>query len=151
MKDAGVAALASLVRWRAFREALAERDREAAAAQVRTAQTRCDDADAAVAAIARRRDAVLSAPQLDLDLLQAVSAFETRALDDAASCADALADRERGLERACDAQLRARADLRVAESRHRRLVAEEADREEKRLFDRMASLMAVANGDSSDD
>lgn len=151
MKEDGCEAVSSLVRWRAFREALAERDRDAAAAAVRAAERCRDDAVAAAEAIARRRESVLTATNLDLALLEAVAAFETRALDDAAACADAFAERTRAHALARDAQLRARADVRVAESRHGRLLAEAADREEKRMFDRMASLIAVANGDTSDD
>ncbi len=151
MKEDGIAAVSSLVRWRAFREALAERDRDAAAAAVRVAAQSRDDAEVAAEVIARRREGVLTAPNFDLALLQAVSAFETRALDDVAARTDALAERAREYALARDAQVRARADVRVAESRHGRLLAEAADRDEKRMFDRMASLIVAANGDTSDD
>jgi len=151
MKTDGAAAVSSLVRWRAFREALAARDRDAAAAAVRAAETRRDAAEDAAAVIARRRETVLSAPHLDLSLLQAVATFETRAFDDLTACSEALAERVRTHADARDAQRRARADVRVAESRRDRLLAEAADGEEKRLFDRMASLMSAANGAPSDD
>lgn len=151
MKEDGIAAVSSLVRWRAFREALAERDRDAAAAAVRAAAQSRDEAQAAAEAMGRRRESMLTAPNLDLALLQAVAAFETVALDDAAACTDALAERTREHALARDAQMHARGDVRVAKSRHGRLLAEAADHEEKRMFDRMASLIAAATGDDSHD
>lgn len=151
MSDTALVAVSTLLRWRAFREALAERDRIAVAAELHEAGARRDEAQSVAAGVARHREALLSAPNVDLGLLQRVAACETRALDDVRDRLDALAACEQRHDDARAAHLRARADVRVAETRHARLSAEAADLEEKRMFDRMASLVAAGGGVQADD
>lgn len=151
MSDTALSAVSTLLRWRAFREALAERDRIAVAAELREAVARRDEARSIAAGVARHREALLSAPDLDLGLLQRVAACEMRALDDVSDRLDALNACERRHEDARASHLRARADVRVAETRHARLSAAAADLEEKRMFDRMASLVACGGGARADD
>lgn len=151
MSDTALAAVSTLLRWRAFREALAERDRIAVAAELHEAGDRRDEAQSVAAGVARHREALLSAPNVDLGLLQRVAACETRALDDVRDRLDALVACEQRHDDVRAAHLRARADVRVAETRHARLSAEAADLEEKRMFDRMASLVAAGGGAQADD
>lgn len=141
-------AISTLVRWRAFEEALAERSCQQASARVLAASDAHEKACAAADAIARRRDELLSAGALDLTLLQAVAEFEGLARDEQARRLDALRERERQREEAIAAHVDARTRTRVAETRRDRVVAEARDQEEKKLFDQMASLLAASAVDS---
>jgi hypothetical protein len=136
-------AIRTLVRWRAFQEALAERECQQASARVLDAQSAVDEAQSVATAIQHRRDELLGARALDLGLLQAVDEFEQRAADDVRARTDTLDDANRVRDDAISEHLQARARSRVAETRCDRVVLQENDLEEKRLFDRMASLIAV--------
>lgn len=136
-------AIRTLVRWRAFQEALAERECQQASARVLEARAAVDEAESVVAAIRSRRDELLGAQALDLGWLRAVDEFEQRAADEVRARTDTLDDANRVREEAVSEHLQARSRSRVAETRCDRVVMQENDLEEKRLFDRMASLIAV--------
>lgn len=141
-------AISTLVRWRAFEEALAERGCQQASARVLAANDALDKASAVAETIARRRDELLSAGALDLTLLQAVAEFEGLARDEESRRRDALRQCERERDEAIAAHLDARTRTRVAETRRDRVVAEARDQEEKKLFDQMASLLVATAVDS---
>jgi hypothetical protein len=141
-------AISTLVRWRAFEEALAERSCQQASARVLAANDAHEKASAAADSIARRRDELLSAGALDLTLLQAVAEFEGLARDEEDRRREALRQRERERDEAITAHVDARTRTRVAETRRDRIVAEARDQEEKRLFDQMASLLVASAVDS---
>lgn len=136
-------AIRTLVRWRAFQEALAERECQQAAARVLEARAAVDEAQAVVDVIQRRRDELLGAQALDLGWLRAVDEFEQRAADEVRARTDTLDAANRVRDDAVSEHLQARSRSRVAETRCDRVVMQENDLEEKRLFDRMASLIAV--------
>lgn len=136
-------AIRTLVRWRAFQEALAERERQQTSAREARAKSVLDEAEAVAAAIRSRRDELLGARTIDLAVLQAVGEFERIAADDVQARTDALNDARRENEEAVSAHMQARSRSRVAETRLDRVVAQERDLDEKRLFDRMASLIAA--------
>lgn len=141
-------AISTLVRWRAFQEALAERACQEASGRVVEANAEHAKARDAATAIEGRRVEMLSAPALDLTLLQAVAEFERLAWDEEAVRRGALRERERERDEALSAHLDARTRTRVAETRRDRVVAEARDREEKKLFDQMSSLLVASAIDS---
>lgn len=136
-------AIRKLVRWRAFQEALSERESRRAAARVARAQDALDAARASADAVARRREDALSQGAIDLGLLRALGEFEQRAHDEVRDSDEALRRAIEAREEARSAHVNARSRLRVARTRGDREAELERDREEKRLFDRMAALIAV--------
>ena len=66
-------AIHTLVRWRAFQEALAERECQQASAHVVKAQSAVDEAQAKADAIENRRDALLAEPAIDLGIACAIA------------------------------------------------------------------------------
>lgn len=140
------AAIGTLVRWRAFQEAIAEREYQQASARVLDASAKVDEAQAKAEAIAAHREDMLGRGALDLALLQAVAGFEHRALDVVREKTEVLDECTAGRDRALEGHLRARSATRVAETRRDEVAAEENDVEEKRIFDRMASLIVAADG-----
>ena len=144
-------AIGKLVRWRAFQEAIAERAYQQASAQALEAQRATESAQAAADAIVQRRDALLAERAIDLALLQAIGDFEMQAAEFVRQRRDAQREAERVRDDALAAHLEARARTRVAETRFDEVAAQERDQEEKRMFDRMASLLVAAGGGSSHD
>ena len=144
-------AIRTLVRWRAFQEALAERECQQASARVLEARAAVDEAQSVVDAIRSRRDELLGAQALDLGWLRAVDEFEQRAAEVVRARTDALDEASRVRDAALSEHLQARAHSRVAGTRCDRVVLQENDLEEKRLFDRMASLIAVGTMESRHD
>ncbi len=136
-------AIRTLVRWRAFQEALAERECQQASARVVEAQLAVDEAQAVADTVERRRDELLAERSIDLGLMLAIADFEQRAWDEVHARTDVRDEAERGREQALAAHLQIRSRMRVAETRCDRVVALENDQEEKRIFDRMASLIAA--------
>jgi hypothetical protein len=136
-------AIRTLVRWRAFQEALAERACQQASVRVVEAQTAVDHAQAVADAVQRRRDELLAERAIDLGLMLAIADFEQRAWDEVRARTDVLDGAKRGREVALAAHLQARTRTRVADTRCDRVVALENDQDEKRIFDRMASLIAA--------
>lgn len=146
-------AISTLVRWRAFQEAVAERACQQAARHVLESSSALESAVDDANAIERRREAMLDAGLIDLTLLQAIADFEHRAWDVVDVRKEALRDRERERDDAVAEHLSARSRTRVAETRRDAILAAIADQEEKRMFDRMASLIvassvAAPNGES---
>ena len=148
MSNRQAPAISTLVRWRAFQEALAERSCQEATGRVAKARDEHATACEAAATIGRRREDMLSAGILDLALLQAIAEFEREAWDEQVARRDALHERERERDEALSAHFDARTRTRVAESRHDRIAAELRDHEEKKLFDQMASLLVASAIDS---
>lgn len=144
-------AIRTLVRWRAFQEALAERESRQASARVVRAQTAVDQAQGVADAVQRRRDALLAEHAIDLGLMLAIADFEQRAWDEVRARTDVLEGAERERDQALAAHLQARTRTRVADTRRDRVVALENDQEEKRIFDRMASLIAAGSKETYHD
>lgn len=144
-------AIRTLVRWRAFQEALAERECQQATARVVEAKAAVDEAQAAADTVQRRRDALLAERSIDLGMMLAIADFEQRAWNEVRNRTHALEEAERAREQALAAHLQARTRTRVAETRCDRLVALENDQEEKRIFDRMASLIAAGAKEANHD
>lgn len=144
-------AIRTLVRWRAFQEALAERECQQASARVVEAQAAVDQAQARADAIERRRETLLAEPAIDLGLMSAIADFEQRAWDEVSARTGALDEATHAREQALAAHLQARTRTRVAETRCDRVVAQENDHEEKRIFDRMASLIAAGTKETHHD
>lgn len=136
-------AIRTLVRWRAFQEALAERECQQASARVVAARIAVDEAQAVADTVERRRDELLAERAIDLGLMLAIADFVQRAWDEVRIRTEALDDASRERDQALAAHLQARSRTRVAETRCERVVALEDDQEEKRIFDRMASLIAA--------
>jgi hypothetical protein len=144
-------AIRTLVRWRAFQEALAERECQQASARVVEAQAAVDEAQAVADAIERRRDALLAERAIDLGLMLAIADFEQRAWDEVRARTGTLDEARQARELALSAHLQTRSRMRVAETRCDRVVALENDQEEKRIFDRMASLIAAGTKEAHHD
>jgi hypothetical protein len=136
-------AIRTLVRWRAFQEALAERECQQASLRVVEAQGAVDAAQAVVDAIEKRRDELLAERVIDLGLMSEIAGFEQRAWDEVRVRDDALGEAIHARAQALAMHLETRTRTRVAEARSDRLVAMENDQDEKRMFDRMASLIAA--------
>lgn len=148
MNDRHAPAISTLVRWRVFQEALAERNCQQASGRVLQANAEHAKARDAATMISGRREELLSGGALDLTLLQAVAEFERVAWDEEALRRDALRACERARDEALATHLDARTRTRVAETRRDRVVAEARDQEEKRMFDQMASLLVASAVDS---
>lgn len=144
-------AIRTLVRWRAFQEALAERECQQASLRVVEAQNAVDDAQAVVDAIEKRRDELLAERVIDLGLMSEIAGFEQRACDALGVRNDVLAEARHAREQALAAHLQTRTRTRVAEARCDRVVALENDQDEKRMFDRMASLIAAGTKETDHD
>jgi hypothetical protein len=144
-------AIRTLVRWRAFQEALAQRECQQASAQVVQAQNAVDEARAVADEIEHRRDALLAERSIDLGLMVAIADFEQRAWDEVRSRTETLDAAERARELALAEHLQTRTRTRVAGTRCDRVVALENDQDEKRIFDRMASLIAAGTKEAHHD
>lgn len=144
-------AIRTLVRWRAFQEALAERECQQASLRVIEAQTIVDEAQAVVDAIERRRDELLAERIIDLGLMLEIAGFEQRAWHEVHIRTDALDEARHTREQALAAHLQTRTRTRVAKARCDRVVALENDQDEKRMFDRMASLIAAGTKETRHD
>lgn len=136
-------AIRTLVRWRAFQEALAERECQQASARAVAAQISVDEAQAVADTVERRRDELLAERSIDLGLMLAIADFEQKAWDEVRIRTEALDEANGERDQALAAHLQTRSRTRVAETRCERVVALEDDQEEKRIFDRMASLIAA--------
>jgi hypothetical protein len=137
-------AISTLVRWRAFQEAVAERVCQQAAGRVLESATALQSARTDADVIVRRRSEMLDAGMIDLGLLQIVAEFERKAWDVVDARRETLRMHERERDDALAEHLAARTRTQVAETRRDRVVAEARDQEEKRLFDRMASLLVAS-------
>jgi hypothetical protein len=144
-------AIRTLVRWRAFQEALAERECQQASLRVVEAQNVVNEAQAVVDAIERRRDELLAERIIDLGLMSEIAGFEQRAWDVVRIRTDAHDEAMHAREQALAAHLQTRTRTRVAEARCDRVVALENDQDEKRMFDRMASLIAAGTKEARHD
>ncbi len=144
-------AIRTLVRWRAFQEALAERECQQASLRVVEARNAVDEAQAVVDAIEKRRDELLAERIIDLGLMSEIAGFEQRAWDVVRTRTDALDEATQARDQALAAHLQTRSRTRVAETRCDRVVAAENDQEEKRMFDRMASLIAAGTKETRHD
>lgn len=144
-------AIRTLVRWRAFQEALAERECQQASLRVVEAQSEVDEAQAVVDAIEKRRDELLAERVIDLGLMSEIAGFEQRAWDEVRVRNDALGEARHARAQALTAHLQTRTRKRVAEARSDRLEAVENDQDEKRMFDRMASLIAAGTKETDHD
>jgi hypothetical protein len=137
-------AIGTLVRWRAFQEALAERESLRAAALAAAAQSALDASEAVAEAISRRREGLLGGGAVDLGMLQAIAEFEHRARDQVRDRRDSSTKAKKSRDEAVALHLSARSRLRVAETRCDREITIESEREEKRVFDRMAALIVAS-------
>lgn len=147
-------AISTLVRWRAFQEAVAERACQHTARRVLESSSALESAVDDANAIERRREVMLDAGLIDLTLLQAIADFERRAWDAVDVRKEALRNHERERDDAVAEHLSARSRTRVAETRRDATLAAIADQEEKRMFDRMSSLIVASsitatNGESA--
>lgn len=136
-------AVATLARWRALQEAVAEGAARRAVAGAHLARDVREAAEGQANAIDARCVVALGAGPLDLAMLGVMGALSSQARE-------VLADREAEEREANDArdgalaaQYAAHVRTRVVTTRHARLLAEERDADEKRLFDRMAALIAA--------
>lgn len=145
------AAVATLVRWRSLQEAVAETASRRALAEVHMARTAREHAEASADAIDARRVQALSTGQLDMGLLDALGVFAAHARDALAARDAALTEAEAHRDEAIARQWEARTQTRVASTRHARLAAQERDAEDKRIFDRMAALIAATPREHADD
>lgn len=146
MNGKSLEAVATLLRWREFREGRAEDALRRRAAETLRADQRCAQAQTRVQEIHGAQDALLAAGELDLERLRALAAIEQAAWTRLQDAQAAHRTAERSQDAARQAHVAARADTRVAQSRLDRLSAQERDRAEKRQFDQMADLFNHTRG-----
>lgn len=140
MKRNATAAIATLVRWREFQESRASATYRQCAAAAEKSQAMLVEAEAGVDDVRRYRLDLLQATRLDMARLHVASGVEDVArLNANERQAELVATRERQ-DSARATHVAARAQTRVAESRHARVSACESERAEKALFDWMAEL-----------
>lgn len=133
-------AIATLVRWREFEESRASAEFQRSCEQVRRSAERTAAAEAGIQRIRHRQSQLQSAPNLDLERIRLVAQIEEIAWQTLreAELESAQADEQRQAAMARHAQARAR--TRVGRTRLEQAQAQNADREEKLSFDRMADI-----------
>lgn len=133
-------AVTTLIRWRGFQEARLADGYRRCAVGTAVAQKKLIDAQALIKGLESARFQWMMAGPLDFARLEI-----SRQLEDAAETEAGRRQEEHEAARAREDEARrghmeSRAQTRVAEMRHQRLLASELEEEDKRLFDRMADL-----------
>jgi hypothetical protein len=136
-------AIDKLRRWRAFQESIAQREHRRALVSAAEAEKAVEEAKRVAEMIESRRHHLMAAPSLDLGLLYAVSEFEQMAWDKVHACVEASDQADIVRDRARERHAQARSRTQVADARHERIAAIDQDAEDKRIYDRMAALVAA--------
>jgi len=140
MSGRNLTALAALVRWREFTETRASDAFRRSNQVAEKARIACMDAQGKVDAIQQARLLVLQEESIDLARLHLVVQVEDIAQAVARECERELDVAQEARQTAQSAYVEARAQTRVADSRHERLSRQRREHEEKLMFDRMADL-----------
>lgn len=140
MSDTRTKAIATLVRWRVFEESCASSEFQGSCEQARRCVERVGAAKDDIESIRGRQSQLQAAPRLDLERIRLVAQIEEAAWGrwQDAECESASAEERRLAALTRHAQARAR--TRVAAARLCAARTAGAEREEKRLFDRMADI-----------
>lgn len=140
MKRNATAAIATLVRWREFEESRALNGYRQTAVEAEKRRAMLDQAETSVDDVRRYRLDLLQATTLDMARLHVASGVEDMARLSASQREAELEAARKRQDSARAANVAARAQTRVAESRRARVSACESERIEKTLFDWMADL-----------